>query len=91
MKSSLDTGSEEAAVVSTALHYFEGWFEGDIERMERALHPELAKRSLRQVDRGSPELRTVMTDQMLAWTAEGEGKSDDPGGERRIDVEVVDL
>jgi hypothetical protein len=32
-----------------------------------------------------------MTDQMLAWTAEGEGKSDDPGGERRIDVEVVDL
>jgi hypothetical protein len=85
-------GSEEASVVvATALDYFEGWFDGDTGRMERALHPELAKRSLRQVDRDSPELRTVTTDQMLAWTAEGEGKSDDPGGDRRIDVEVVDL
>ena len=92
MKTSPDISSEEApVVVAAALDYFEGWFDGDPERMERALHSELAKRSLRQVDRDSPELRTVTKDQMLAWTAEGEGKSDDPGGDRRIDVEVVDL
>jgi Putative lumazine-binding len=82
---------DKAAVLSTALDYFEGWFDGDVERMDRALHPALAKRSLRQVDPDSPELRTLGKDRMVALTAEGEGKSEDPGGDRRIDVEVVDL
>ncbi len=81
----------ETEIIRTALDYFEGWFDGDSERMERALHPGLAKRSLRQVERGSPALRTVTKEQMVTWTAEGEGKSDDPGDDRRIDVEVVDV
>src|SRR5262245_48208457 len=33
-----------AAIKQTALDYIEGWYEGSAERMERALHPELAKR-----------------------------------------------
>jgi Putative lumazine-binding len=81
----------KAGVLTTALDYFEGWFDGDVERMDRALHPALAKRSLRQVDPESPELRTLGKDRMVALTAEGEGKSEDPGGDRRINVEVVDL
>ena len=32
------------AIKQTALDYIEGWYEGDGARMERALHPELAKR-----------------------------------------------
>ncbi|MFN7944108.1 MAG: nuclear transport factor 2 family protein [Blastocatellia bacterium] len=36
--------SDEAAIRQTALDYIEGWYEGNAERMERALHPELAKR-----------------------------------------------
>lgn len=75
--------AERAAIVGTALDYFEGWFDGDPERMARALHPALAKRG--------PELRTVTRDQMVAWTAEGEGKAEDPGPSRRIDVRVVDV
>jgi hypothetical protein len=82
---------DKAAVLTTALDYFEGWFDGDVERMDRALHPALAKRSLRQVDPDSPELRTLGKDRMVALTAEGEGKSEDPGGDRRIAVEVVGL
>ena len=38
------TDSEAAAIRQTALDYIEGWYEGDAARMERALHPELAKR-----------------------------------------------
>ena len=91
METSPDIGKEEASVVTTALDYFEGWFDGNTERMQRALHPGLAKRSLGQVDGDSLELRTVTTEQMLAWTADGEGRNDDRGGDRRIDVEVVDL
>jgi hypothetical protein len=85
------TSGEPAAVVTTALDYFEGWFDGDAARMERALHPALAKRSFRQVDPDASQLRTVTKEQMVAWTAEGEGKSEDPGGDRHIDIDVVDL
>ena len=42
------SADDRAAVVRTALDYFEGWFDGDAARIERALHPELAKRSLGQ-------------------------------------------
>jgi Putative lumazine-binding len=79
--STLDT--ERAAIVATVLDYFEGWFDGDAARMERALHPTLAKRG--------PQLRTVTKDEMVTATAEGEGKSEDPGPGRRIDVSVVDV
>ena len=75
--------TERAAIVATALDYFEGWFDGDAERIERALHPALAKRG--------PELRTVTKEQMVALTAEGEGKAEDSGPDRRIDVTVVDI
>jgi hypothetical protein len=83
--------SDEAAVVAATVAYFDSWFDGDSDGMSRVLHPALAKRSLRQVDPDSDELRTVTKQQMVGWTAEGEGKSADPGGDRGIDVEVIDL
>jgi hypothetical protein len=89
VKSAEET-NEHVAVTATALDYFEGWFDGDTGRMNRALHPGLAKRSLSQVDSASPDLRSVTKEQMLAWAAEGEGKREDPG-DRHIDVAVVDV
>ena len=83
--------SEETAVVAAALDYFEGWFEGDAMRMDRALHPGLAKRSLSQVEPDSPELRSLTKERMVELTAAGEGKDESPAGGPRIDVEVVDL
>ena len=71
------------AIVATVNDYFEGWFDGDAERIGRALHPALAKRG--------PELRTVTKAQMVTWAAEGEGKAEDPGPARRIGVTVVDV
>jgi Putative lumazine-binding len=75
--------AERTTIVATALDYFEGWFDGDAGRVERALHPALAKRG--------PGLRTVTKDEMVTWTAAGEGKAEDPGRSRRIDVSVVDV
>jgi hypothetical protein len=37
---------ESAAITKTALDYIESWYAGDAARMERALHPELAKRMI---------------------------------------------
>jgi hypothetical protein len=85
------TSSDEAAVVSAALDYFEGWFEADATRMDRALHPGLAKRSLSQGDTDSPELRSLTKERMVELTAAGGGKGKSPDGGLRIDVEVVDL
>jgi len=89
--SSPKISSDEAAVLACTLDYFQAWFEGDSERMDRSLHAALAKRSLRQVDPASGELRSVTKEQMVTWAAEGEGENLGAGGEVQIDVEVVDL
>ena len=79
--------AERAAIVATALDYFEGWFDGDVARMERALHPALAKRALTD-DRWTLDETTAAW--MLDATAQQLGKSRDVP-ERGIDVDVVDV
>jgi hypothetical protein len=76
---------DESAIEATVLDYFEGWFDGDAERMERALHPQLAKRALRD-----GELSESPAPEMIEATAAGIGRARDPG-ERRIEIEVVDI
>ena len=39
--------SDSAGIRAAALDYIEGWYTGNPVRMERALHPELAKRIVR--------------------------------------------
>ena len=77
----------EAAIVSAVLDYFDGWFDGDAERMERALHPGLAKRALEQDGRA---LNETTAEWMIDATARGVGRERDPG-DRGIEVEVVDV
>jgi hypothetical protein len=77
----------EAAVVEAVLDYFEGWFDGDAERMERALHPGLAKRSL---EKDCRTLNETSAEWMNDATARGVGRERDPG-DRQIEVEVDDV
>jgi hypothetical protein len=77
--------TEEQAIERTVLDYFEGWFDGDAGRMERALHPQLAKRSL-----GDGTLDEDTAPGMIEATAAGSGKRRD-SGERRIDIDVVEI
>ncbi|HEY5885229.1 MAG TPA: nuclear transport factor 2 family protein, partial [Pyrinomonadaceae bacterium] len=44
--------SDAELIKQTALDYIEGWYEANAERMERALHPELAKRIVRTDPKG---------------------------------------
>src|SRR5919106_4300127 len=69
--------NDHEALKKVALDYLEGWFEGDAGRMERALHPELAKRNLERLSDGSQILDTDTANQMIGWTREGLGKSRD--------------
>jgi Putative lumazine-binding len=75
--------SDAAAVVAAALDYFEGWFDGDESRMERALHPHFVKR------RAGDQLGITTKERMLELTRRGEGKED--AADRTLDVEVEDL
>jgi hypothetical protein len=77
--------NEEQAIERTVLDYFEGWFDGDASRMERALHSQLAKRSL-----GDGTLNEDSAIEMIEATAAGQGKGRDPG-ERNIEVEVAEI
>jgi putative lumazine-binding protein len=84
------SGDEVAAVRATVLDYFEGWFDGDVARMERALHPLLAKRSRGQDAHALPVLQTTTTEQMLWFTREGNGRTTDPA-RRQMEVRIVEV
>jgi Putative lumazine-binding len=75
------------AIEQVVLDYFEGWFEGDAARMERALHPDLAKRSL--ADDGQ-SLNVATASEMIDATAQGVGKARD-APDRRIEVDVHEV
>jgi ketosteroid isomerase-like protein len=75
--------TEHDQLRQTALDYFEGWFDGDVTRMHRALHPDLVKR------RGGETLGVTTKERMLELTAAGEGASD--GLDRRLEVVVADV
>ena len=73
-------------IAAAALDYYEGWFDGEPARMERALHPDLVKRSL-AADGSS--VATISAAEMIDATAEGVGRTRDPGVERRrIEIRV---
>jgi hypothetical protein len=85
-----DAEGERAAIERTVLDYFEGWFGGDPARMERALHPELVKRSLDKTPSGRESLRTITAEWMIDAAARGLGRDEDPG-DLRIEIEVEDV
>jgi hypothetical protein len=84
-----EVSTDESLVVRAALDYIEGWFDGDAARMERALHPELAKRALRRDDDGEG-LETLTARQMIDATEQGVGKREG-AEERRVEVTVDHL
>ena len=83
------TSADSAAIRQTALDYIEGWYEGNAERMERALHPDLAKRIVNMDQRGRPLLGHQSAMTLVQNTRRGGGK-DTPPAERRTDVRILD-
>jgi hypothetical protein len=66
--------ADKAAIKQTALDYIEGWYEGNAERMERALHPELAKRIMRTDSQGRSRLDQIGALTLVQSTRRGGGK-----------------
>lgn len=72
------------AIVAAALDYYEGWFDGEPERMGRALHLDLFKRSLAE---DGMSVETISAREMVEATAKGIGSTRDPGKHAR-DIQI---
>ncbi len=88
---SAQTAADSAAIRQTALDYIQGWYEGDAERMERALHPQLAKRIVRQSPAGGgSRLDHMGAEQLIEGTRAGYGTRT-PVERRQSDVTILDI
>ena len=80
----------QALIKQTALDYAEGWYEGNAERMERALHPDLAKRIVRNDDKGNSRLDNMTALSLVQVTRRGFGKQT-PKEQQQKDVTILDM
>ncbi len=77
---------DAAAIKQTALDYIEGWYEGNAERMQRALHPDLAKRIVTQKN----TVNSMTAQTLIEQTRKGGGK-DTPPERQQKDVTILDV
>ena len=85
------TAADSSAIRATALDYVEGWYQGDGERMARAVHPELVKRI---VVSDTATKRSVIQNMgataLVNGARRGWGK-DTPSDRRQKDVTILDI
>ncbi|MGH7494128.1 MAG: nuclear transport factor 2 family protein [bacterium] len=85
------TPADSAAIRQAALDYVEGWYEGNPERMERAVHPELAKRIVRtDQSSGRSRLEQMSAMSLVQGVKRGGGKST-PVEQQQKDVFILDI
>src|SRR5438552_8720341 len=81
---------ESAAITKTALDYIEGWYAGDAARMERALHPELAKRmSSSDPKTGRSQFNHMGAMTLVQHTRDGGGKKTPPDRQLK-EIKILD-
>ena len=85
------TDDDRAAIERTILDYYEGWYTADPDRMARALHPNLAKRSIAQ-DRERTEVIDEDTAQgMVDLTREGRGRGRASAAPEGVLISITDI
>jgi hypothetical protein len=84
------SSADSAAIRQTALDYIQGWYAGDGARMERALHPELAKRIVRTDTSGNSRFDQQGAMTLVQDTRMGGGKQT-PAADRRDEVRILDI
>lgn len=85
------TPADPEAIKQTALDYIEGWYEGNAERMERSLHPELAKRMVYTAsETGRNQLNQMSAMTLVQATRAGYGRNT-PEDKQQRDVVILDV
>ena len=86
---SAQTDADKEAIKRTALNYAEGWYEGNADKMESSLHPDLAKRIVRTNPQGQSGLGQMSAMSLVQGTRTGSGKQT-PAAEQQKDVTILD-
>jgi hypothetical protein len=89
-ESRAQSAADSAAIRGAALDYAEGWYEGSAARMERALHPDLAKRIVRTDGAGVSQLRQMTAAQLIEAAGKGGGRGTPPEQQQK-DVVILDI
>ena len=84
------TEADKSAITATALDYIEGWYEGNPERMERALSPDLAKRIVMTSPEGRSQLQQMSAMGLVQGVKRGGGKNT-PKEKQQKDVTILDI
>ena len=87
---SAQTAADSSAIVATALDYIDGFYTSNAARMERALHPELAKRIVGDPAGPESRLQNMTAEQLIQATASG-GAARIPDDAKKEDVRILDI
>ena len=85
------SAADSAGIRAAAMDYIEGWYAGDAARMEKALHPELAKRVVTTDSRsGRSQLESIGAMTLVDRTRAG-GGSRTPKERQQKDYTLLDV
>lgn len=85
------TAVDSTAIRAAALDYAEGWYEGNADRMTRAVHPELVKRIIvLDTVSGRNVIQNMGATQLVNGTRRGFGKRT-PAAKQEKEVRIFDI
>jgi hypothetical protein len=83
--------NDSLQIIDCVKDYLEGWYNGNVERMDKALHPDLTKHKLNDFKpTGGHIMQTLSKLMMLEYTKSGFDKQT-PRDKVKIDIEVMDI
>jgi len=87
---SAQADADREAIKRTALNYAEGWYEGNADKMESSLSPDLAKRIARTNAQNQTRLDHMTAMALVQGTRGGFGKQT-PAAEQQKDATIFDV
>jgi hypothetical protein len=81
----------EVAIRTAVMDYVEGWYDGDVERMNRCLHPRLAKRALKFWGESSQPIFVDLTKVDMISGTLGGGGTGVPRDKLYYKVDILDV
>lgn len=89
---SAQSTNDSIEIKETVLNYIEGYFHKDAKRMEKALHPELVKRSIQKTNDGTEFIINLGATYMIMRTENNNNRhAANPDGRIESIVEIYDI
>jgi hypothetical protein len=80
---------DNQAIYQTVSDYYDGWYQPDVERMDRSLHASLAKRAV-QLDESGNEYILHLTKEVMVDSTRKGGGSNSPAERKNWTITILD-